>query len=36
MDEMNSPKLLATLTRLVPEYQPSAYLQYQASATAAH
>ncbi|MGA9565005.1 MAG: polysaccharide biosynthesis protein [Candidatus Korobacteraceae bacterium] len=36
MEEMNIAKLLATLTRLVPEYQPSALLQQQASAGAAH
>ena len=29
VDEMNLAKLLATLTRLVPEYRPSAYLQSQ-------
>ena len=35
MDEMDLTKLLTALTRLVPEYQPSSYLQQQAS-TAAH
>ncbi len=33
---MNITKLLATLTRLVPEYQPSTFLQQQAAAVAAH
>ena len=36
MEEMSLAKLLLTLTRLVPEYQPSSYLQEQASARAAH
>jgi FlaA1/EpsC-like NDP-sugar epimerase len=36
MDEMNITKLLATLTRLVPQYQPSTFLRKRASAPAAH
>jgi FlaA1/EpsC-like NDP-sugar epimerase len=36
MEEMSLVKLRVTLTRLVPEYQPSNYLQEQASAAAAH
>jgi FlaA1/EpsC-like NDP-sugar epimerase len=36
MDEMNLAKLLTSLTAMVPEYQPSSFLQERASASAAH